>query len=333
MAPSQAQRVAANRYFLPKSSWHLKILQINLHCLALHLRWDQKLIRVWTLATPPFTDSFWGLRQVCGEKFSFKVRDLIFGTLRQVKGSCSIKQQVKSFFRKINLKSIFAPSTIGAVWPQCFLSYCIKHLFLQLKGKHLPLPKNGKWKWKEAPSRSLIWCTHVFLVKVHFTFWMNRSRGFCKDKISYWMNLMNLSWFWCKLLICTFYQINWTADSCSVQLAGFIVGLIPLIRKSMIGGSAPLRVIQDSASLIGYENQPQTWNDVAMIFIKSCSKKFWSSHILLILRNTVDWYNLFPDNKQKKANSSSYGLKFEFWLQRWSHSNRDIGCWRKPPQR
>lgn len=69
-------------------------------------------------------------------------------TTSEVKGSCSIKQQVKSFFRKINLKSIFAPSTIGA-------------------------------------------------------------------------------------------------------LAGFIVGLIPLIRKSMIGGSAPLRVIQDSASLIG----------------------------------------------------------------------------------
>ncbi|KAH9694078.1 protein PIN-LIKES 1 [Citrus sinensis] len=66
----------------------------------------------------------------------------------QVKGSYSMKQQVKLFFAKINLKSMFAPSTIGA-------------------------------------------------------------------------------------------------------LAGFIIGLVPLFRKSMIGDSAPLRVIQDSASLIG----------------------------------------------------------------------------------
>lgn len=62
MAPSQGRGVAANRYFLPKSSWHL---QINLHCLALYLRWEHKLIHLRTLATSPFTDSFWGLRQVC----------------------------------------------------------------------------------------------------------------------------------------------------------------------------------------------------------------------------------------------------------------------------
>ncbi|KAH9694083.1 protein PIN-LIKES 1 [Citrus sinensis] len=69
-------------------------------------------------------------------------------TISEVKGSYSMKQQVKLFFAKINLKSMFAPSTIGA-------------------------------------------------------------------------------------------------------LAGFIIGLVPLFRKSMIGDSAPLRVIQDSASLIG----------------------------------------------------------------------------------
>ncbi|ESR48702.1 protein PIN-LIKES 1 [Citrus sinensis] len=76
-------------------------------------------------------------------------------TISEVKGSYSMKQQVKLFFAKINLKSMFAPSTIGA-------------------------------------------------------------------------------------------------------LAGFIIGLVPLFRKSMIGDSAPLRVIQDSASLIGYGNHPQT---------------------------------------------------------------------------
>lgn len=39
----------------------------------------------------------------------------------------------------------------------------------------------------------------------------------------------------------------------SLQIAGFAVGLIPLVRKSMIGDAAPLRVIQDSALLLGYE--------------------------------------------------------------------------------
>ncbi|KAH9694079.1 protein PIN-LIKES 1 [Citrus sinensis] len=41
------------------------------------------------------------------------------------------------------------------------------------------------------------------------------------------------------------------APSTIGALAGFIIGLVPLFRKSMIGDSAPLRVIQDSASLIG----------------------------------------------------------------------------------
>lgn len=39
----------------------------------------------------------------------------------------------------------------------------------------------------------------------------------------------------------------------------------------MIGDSAPLRVIQDSASLIGYGNRPQSLDEVAMIL---------SSHVL-----------------------------------------------------
>ncbi|KAH7530550.1 hypothetical protein ACOSP7_011366 [Xanthoceras sorbifolium] len=41
------------------------------------------------------------------------------------------------------------------------------------------------------------------------------------------------------------------APSTVGALAGFTIGLIPQIRRSMIGDSAPLRVIQDSASLVG----------------------------------------------------------------------------------
>ncbi|KAK1554406.1 hypothetical protein Q3G72_011674 [Acer saccharum] len=41
------------------------------------------------------------------------------------------------------------------------------------------------------------------------------------------------------------------APSTIGALAGFTIGLIPQIRRSMIGDSAPLRVIQDSASLVG----------------------------------------------------------------------------------
>lgn len=37
------------------------------------------------------------------------------------------------------------------------------------------------------------------------------------------------------------------------QLVGFVVGAIPLARKALIGESAPLHVIQDSASLLGYD--------------------------------------------------------------------------------
>lgn len=36
-----------------------------------------------------------------------------------------------------------------------------------------------------------------------------------------------------------------------VQIVGFTVGLIPAIRKSMIGDAAPLRVIEDSTLLLG----------------------------------------------------------------------------------
>ncbi|KAJ0024363.1 hypothetical protein Pint_09161 [Pistacia integerrima] len=41
------------------------------------------------------------------------------------------------------------------------------------------------------------------------------------------------------------------APSTTGALAGFVIGLVPLIRKSLIGETAPLRVIQDSTSLLG----------------------------------------------------------------------------------
>lgn len=41
------------------------------------------------------------------------------------------------------------------------------------------------------------------------------------------------------------------APSTIGAIAGFAVGLIPLVRRSMIGDTAPLRVIQDSALLLG----------------------------------------------------------------------------------
>ncbi|XP_044510850.1 protein PIN-LIKES 1-like isoform X2 [Mangifera indica] len=41
------------------------------------------------------------------------------------------------------------------------------------------------------------------------------------------------------------------APSTAGALAGFVIGLVPLMRKSLIGETAPLRVIHDSASLLG----------------------------------------------------------------------------------
>lgn len=38
-----------------------------------------------------------------------------------------------------------------------------------------------------------------------------------------------------------------------LQIAGFIVGLVPQMRKLMIGDVAPLRVIENSAILLGYD--------------------------------------------------------------------------------
>jgi len=37
-----------------------------------------------------------------------------------------------------------------------------------------------------------------------------------------------------------------------MQIVGFIVGVVPLIRKLMIGSDAPLHVIEDSVVMLGY---------------------------------------------------------------------------------
>ncbi|KAF2310807.1 hypothetical protein GH714_017402 [Hevea brasiliensis] len=49
-------------------------------------------------------------------------------------------------------------------------------------------------------------------------------------------------------------NINWKtvfAPSTTGAIVGFMIGLIPYIRKILIGGDAPLHVIQDTASLLG----------------------------------------------------------------------------------
>lgn len=40
-----------------------------------------------------------------------------------------------------------------------------------------------------------------------------------------------------------------------MQIVGFIVGVVPQLRKFMIGSDAPLHVIEDSASMLGYAYQ------------------------------------------------------------------------------
>jgi hypothetical protein len=40
-----------------------------------------------------------------------------------------------------------------------------------------------------------------------------------------------------------------------MQIVGFIVGVVPKLRSLMIGSNAPLHVIEDSASMLGYASQ------------------------------------------------------------------------------
>ncbi|KAL9395334.1 hypothetical protein Peur_009587 [Populus x canadensis] len=55
-------------------------------------------------------------------------------------------------------------------------------------------------------------------------------------------------------IVVVFGNINWKslfAPSTIGAIVGFVIGVIPLTRKLMVGNDAPLRVIQDSASLLG----------------------------------------------------------------------------------
>lgn len=45
-----------------------------------------------------------------------------------------------------------------------------------------------------------------------------------------------------------------------IQIAGFVIGLIPQIRNLMIGTDAPLHVIDDSAALLGYQIVSQNFH-------------------------------------------------------------------------
>jgi hypothetical protein len=40
-----------------------------------------------------------------------------------------------------------------------------------------------------------------------------------------------------------------------MQIVGFIVGVVPKLRSLMIGSNAPLHVIEDSTSMLGYASQ------------------------------------------------------------------------------
>lgn len=40
-----------------------------------------------------------------------------------------------------------------------------------------------------------------------------------------------------------------------MQIVGFIIGVVPQLRSLMIGSNAPLHVIEDSASMLGYASK------------------------------------------------------------------------------
>lgn len=40
-----------------------------------------------------------------------------------------------------------------------------------------------------------------------------------------------------------------------MQIVGFIIGVVPQLRSLMIGSNAPLHVIEDSTSMLGYVSQ------------------------------------------------------------------------------
>ncbi|XP_020268130.1 protein PIN-LIKES 3-like isoform X1 [Asparagus officinalis] len=106
-----------------------------------------------------------------------------------------------------------------------------------------------------------------------------------------------------KVLVCKLTQklssvllaINFKrlfAPSTIGVIVGFVVGLVPLIRKALIGESAPLRVIQDSASLLGNGAIPT----VTLIMGGNLVKGLQGSgiHSSLVLGVVVVRYFLLP---------------------------------------
>lgn len=67
------------------------------------------------------------------------------------------------------------------------------------------------------------------------------------------------------------------------QIIGFIVGTLPQLRNSLIGSSAPLRVVQDSASLLGYIYH-------ICPFFMLCHAPFGTSFIWVYVSDLGLWY-------------------------------------------
>jgi auxin efflux carrier family protein len=53
-----------------------------------------------------------------------------------------------------------------------------------------------------------------------------------------------------------------------MQIVGFIVGVVPWLRRLMIGSNAPLHVIEDSASMLGYASQINHLYDFGITYIR-----------------------------------------------------------------
>lgn len=50
---------------------------------------------------------------------------------------------------------------------------------------------------------------------------------------------------------CYFSFISFYKENCYKQIAGLIIGLVPIFRKLLIVNNAPLAVIQDSIVMVG----------------------------------------------------------------------------------
>ncbi|KAH1266747.1 Protein PIN-LIKES 3 [Glycine max] len=71
-------------------------------------------------------------------------------------------------------------------------------------------------------------------------------------------------------------------------IVGFIVGVVPQIRKLMIGGDASLHVIQDSVTMVGYVCIPKLVFDLklhkAVGSLKGANTSFWTILGIIVVR-------------------------------------------------